>query len=346
MQIGALTAFLSYLMQILMSVMMATFMLMMVPRAAVCAERIGEVLDTESSVVAAGRARSPSVPRPRRARAARRRVPLPGRRGAGAARHHASAPRPGETTAVIGSTGAGKTTLLSLVPRLFDATGGAVLVDGVDVRELDPDVLWSRIGARAAAAVPVLRHGRQQPALRQPGRHRRGAVARPGDRPGPRLRRGDAGAAWTRRSRRAAPTSPAASGSGWRSPGRWSAGRRSTCSTTRSPRSTSPPTPRCGRRCGRSPPTPRSSSSPSGCPPSSTPTRSSCSRTARSSASARHDELLDDLPDVRRDRGVPAHRWRRRHERNEPNGAADRAVDRRPAAGRPRPAAAAAVRRG
>ena len=54
--------------------------------------------------------------------------------------------RPGQTTAIIGSTGAGKTTLLSIVPRLFDATGGAVRVDGVDVRDLEPDDLWARIG--------------------------------------------------------------------------------------------------------------------------------------------------------------------------------------------------------
>ncbi|MCW2643042.1 MAG: multidrug transporter ATP-binding protein [Dactylosporangium sp.] len=143
-QIGALTAFLSYLMQILMSVMMATFMLMMVPRAAVCAERIVEVLDTESSVAPA---RHPVTELPARGDLELRNVQFqyPG----------AAAPvllgisfraEAGRTTAIIGSTGAGKTTLLSLVPRLFDVTGGAVLVDGVDVRELDQDLLWSRIG--------------------------------------------------------------------------------------------------------------------------------------------------------------------------------------------------------
>ena len=143
-QIGALTAFLSYLVQILMSVMMATFMLMMVPRAAVCAERITEVLDTDSSVLAPENA----VTEVR----GRGEVEL---RGVQFQYPGAEVPvlcdvsltaEPGRTTAIIGSTGAGKTTLLSLIPRLFDVTAGSVLVDGVDVRELDFDVLWNRIG--------------------------------------------------------------------------------------------------------------------------------------------------------------------------------------------------------
>ncbi|WP_103380362.1 ABC transporter ATP-binding protein [Pseudonocardia dioxanivorans] len=144
MQIGALTAFLAYLLQILMAVMMATFMAIMIPRASVCAERITEVLDTESSVA------PPAAP-----------VTPAGRQGvlefdhATFAYPGAAAPvlrditftaLPGRTTAIIGSTGAGKTTLISMVPRLFDATGGAVRVDGVDVRELEPEDLWGRIG--------------------------------------------------------------------------------------------------------------------------------------------------------------------------------------------------------
>ncbi len=144
MQVGSLTAFLTYLVQILMSVMMATFMLVMVPRAAVCADRIQEVLDTDSSVV------PPSEPvRPERIRGE---VELRGVEFSypGAAepvlRDISFTARPGQTTAVIGSTGAGKSTLLNLVPRLFDATGGGVYVDGVDVRTLDPEVLWSCIG--------------------------------------------------------------------------------------------------------------------------------------------------------------------------------------------------------
>jgi ATP-binding cassette subfamily B multidrug efflux pump len=143
MQVGALTAFLAYLVQILMAVMMASFMLMMVPRAAVCADRITEVLDTDSSVV------PPSDPVTRPTGSGLR------MRGVSFTYPGAEAPvlrdvdldaRPGRTLAVIGSTGAGKTTLVNLVPRLFDVTGGVVEVAGVDVRRLDPDVLWSRIG--------------------------------------------------------------------------------------------------------------------------------------------------------------------------------------------------------
>ena len=144
MEIGALTAFLSYLIQILWSVMMATFMLVMIPRAAVSSDRIAEVLDTESSVV----------------------LPISGvnevdRRGeleltdVGFMYPGATHPvlddvsfvtRPGQITAIIGSTGAGKTTLLTLIPRLIDTTEGRVLVDGVDVRDLDADTLWPKIG--------------------------------------------------------------------------------------------------------------------------------------------------------------------------------------------------------
>jgi ATP-binding cassette subfamily B multidrug efflux pump len=143
-QIGAMTAFLAYLMQILFSVMMATFMVMMVPRAAVSAERIGDVLGTETSVVlpvdgvrtlsAHGELKLTDVE-----------FSYPGA-DAPVLRRVSFAARPGQTTAVIGSTGAGKTTLISLVPRLFDATGGTVEVDGVDVRALDPEALWRRVG--------------------------------------------------------------------------------------------------------------------------------------------------------------------------------------------------------
>jgi len=144
MQIGSLTAFLSYLMQILMSVMMATFMVIMVPRASVCAERIEEVLDTESSVVPPAvpvtELRTPGVLSFRDVTFSYPGADSPVLRGVS---FDALA---GRTTAIIGSTGAGKTTLLSLVPRLFDVTSGVVGVDGVDVRELEPDLLWSRIG--------------------------------------------------------------------------------------------------------------------------------------------------------------------------------------------------------
>ncbi|MFJ6566404.1 ABC transporter ATP-binding protein [Streptomyces sp. NPDC091292] len=144
MQIGALTAFLAYLMQIVMSVMMATFMFMMVPRAEVCAERIQEVLDTDSSVV------PPSEPVRQLRGHGHLELRETGFRYPGAEepvlRGIDLVARPGETTAVIGSTGSGKSTLLGLVPRLFDATDGAVLVNGVDVRTIDPKVLAKTVG--------------------------------------------------------------------------------------------------------------------------------------------------------------------------------------------------------
>lgn len=144
MQIGALTAFLSYLIQILMGVMMATFMATMIPRAAVSAGRIQEVLDTTSSV-------GESV-QPLHIKVARAGVELvdvdfhyPGAENA--VLHDVSfTAEPGRTTAIIGSTGAGKTTLVGLVPRLFDVSSGRVKVGGVDVRDLALDDLWSRIG--------------------------------------------------------------------------------------------------------------------------------------------------------------------------------------------------------
>jgi ATP-binding cassette, subfamily B, multidrug efflux pump len=144
MQIGSLTAFLNYLVQILMAVMMATLMSTMIPRASVCADRIVEVLDTESSVVPAAR---PVVPQGREGTLVFDRAGFhyPGA-DAPVLREVSLTARPGTTTAVIGSTGAGKTTLLSMVPRLFDVTAGAVTVDGVDVREMDLEELWSRIG--------------------------------------------------------------------------------------------------------------------------------------------------------------------------------------------------------
>jgi len=144
MQIGALTAFLSYIAYILFAVMMSTMMFVMVPRAVVSADRIGEVLTTGTSVL------PPVEPVPLRGvrpgllelRGVEFRYP-----GAEEAVLHNVdlVAEPGRTTAIIGSTGSGKTTLLNLVPRLFDVTEGAVLVDGVDVRDLDPEELWSQV---------------------------------------------------------------------------------------------------------------------------------------------------------------------------------------------------------
>ncbi len=144
MQVGALTAFLTYLIQILMAVLMATFIAVILPRATVSADRIGEVLETASSVVL------PASPVTELA--TRGRVEL---RGVGFEYPGAAEPvlhdidlvaEPGTVTAIIGSTGAGKTTLVTLLPRLIDTTAGQVLIDGVDVRDLDPDTLWARIG--------------------------------------------------------------------------------------------------------------------------------------------------------------------------------------------------------
>ncbi len=144
LELGSLVAYLTYLIQILMAVVMATFMISMIPRAAVAADRISEVLETESSVDI------PIDP-----------ITEVSERGTlefdDVSFHYGGADQPvlsnvsfraeaGQTTAIIGSTGSGKTTLVDLIPRLFDATSGAVLVDGVDVRRLDPDLLWSKVG--------------------------------------------------------------------------------------------------------------------------------------------------------------------------------------------------------
>jgi len=142
--VGSLMAYLSYLVQILMSVVMASFVVSMIPRAAVAAGRIQEVLDTESTV------RPPTSP----VTEVRTHGALEFR---GVGFHYPGAEHsvlsdisfrtePGQTTAIIGSTGAGKSTLVNLIPRLFDATAGTVLVGDVDVRELDPDVLTHSIG--------------------------------------------------------------------------------------------------------------------------------------------------------------------------------------------------------
>ena len=145
MEVGALVAFLSYIAFILMGVMMTTMMFVMVPRAMVSAERIGEILDAEPTVVEPER---PVVfPAEGRGRIELRGVEFRYPGAEKAVLHGVDlVAEPGSTTAIIGSTGSGKSTLLNLVPRLFDVTGGAVLVDGVDVRDVALEDLWSRIG--------------------------------------------------------------------------------------------------------------------------------------------------------------------------------------------------------
>ncbi|ANE03592.1 ABC transporter ATP-binding protein [Corynebacterium crudilactis] len=143
-QIGTLFAFLQYIMQILMGVMMAAFMFVMVPRAAVSADRVGEVLHATLSVKAPEK---PITPAKSTGEIVFNKATFafPG----------ADEPvlnsvsfqvKPGSTTAIIGSTGAGKSTLIGLVPRLFDATEGVITVDGTNVRDFEPLELWSRIG--------------------------------------------------------------------------------------------------------------------------------------------------------------------------------------------------------
>lgn len=144
LQIGQLTAFLNYLMQILMSVMMTTMLIFLVPRAKVCADRIAEVLDTESTVVWSENGRT-DLDGHGHMRLTDVSFTYPG------AEHPVLDKisfeiMPGQTTAIIGSTGAGKSTLVNLIPRLYDATTGTVEIDDVNVRDADPDTLWARVG--------------------------------------------------------------------------------------------------------------------------------------------------------------------------------------------------------
>ena len=143
-QIGQMTAFLNYLIQILISVMMSTMLLFLAPRSAVSADRILEVLDTEPTVAPPT---DPVSPQELTGVVEFRDVTFtyPGAEDPVLANVSFTL-APGRTTAIIGSTGSGKSTLVNLIPRLYDVSGGEVLVDGVDVRHLDPDALWSRIG--------------------------------------------------------------------------------------------------------------------------------------------------------------------------------------------------------
>jgi ATP-binding cassette subfamily B multidrug efflux pump len=146
MQVGSLVAFLTYFTLILMNVMMGMFVALMAPRAAVCAERIVEVLDTEPTV------KAPPTPAHEADFAIAGALDL---RDVGFRYPGADEPvldgiafssQPGQTTAIVGSTGAGKTTLINLMARLVDVTSGGVLIDGIDIRDMEPDALWRRIG--------------------------------------------------------------------------------------------------------------------------------------------------------------------------------------------------------
>ena len=216
MQVGSLIAFLVYFAQILMAVMMATMTLMVLPRASVCAERINEVLSLDAGGQQPGQSGAAGY----------------GMRGVvrldGATFRYPGADRavlqdisltalPGTTTAIVGSTGSGKSTLVSLICRLYDVTSGAVLVDGVDVR--DHDIERTLVGHRAGAAarLPVLRDRRRQPAYR---RGRTQPTTRCGTRCGSRLPTSSCAHTTTGcrcGSPRAVSISPAGSGSGWRS---------------------------------------------------------------------------------------------------------------------------------
>ena len=143
-EVGTLVAFMTYLMQILMGIVMASFMIMMIPRAAVCAERISEVLATDPSLAVDADPVS-DFPRPGEVEMRHVRMTYPGAEEPALDGISFTA-RPGQTVAVVGSTGSGKTTLINLIPRLLEVSGGAVLVGGVDVRRAEPEALWSQLG--------------------------------------------------------------------------------------------------------------------------------------------------------------------------------------------------------
>ncbi|WP_253270019.1 ABC transporter ATP-binding protein, partial [Actinomyces sp. oral taxon 170] len=166
-EVGTLVAFMSYLMQILMGIVMASFMTIMIPRAAVCAERISEVLATAPAIVSAPGAVTA--------------FPVPGRvemrdvtfvyEGADARvlAEVSFTVQPGTTTAIVGSTASGKSTIVRLLARLLEASSGQVLVGGVDVREADPEALWAQLGLVpqapflfAGTVASNLRLGRQE----------------------------------------------------------------------------------------------------------------------------------------------------------------------------------------
>jgi ATP-binding cassette subfamily B protein len=145
MQVGSLIAFLAYFAQILMAVLMATMTLVVLPRASVCAERITEVLATVPAIENPQQPKFPPHPISGRVVLDGLTFTYPGA-DSPVLRDISLIARPGTTTAVVGSTGSGKSTLVSLICRLYDATAGSVLIDGIDVRDYDTERLWSAIG--------------------------------------------------------------------------------------------------------------------------------------------------------------------------------------------------------
>ncbi len=221
MPIGNLTAFLQYIMQILFAIMTAVIMFVMVPRAAVSAGRIREVLDTQPSIADPADARSP-----RSAAAevefARRHVRLPGRRGARSCATSRSTPDPGETTAIVGLHGQRQVARsINLLPRFYDVTGGAVLHRRRRRPRAGPPGAVAADRDDPAEGVPVQRHDRvatcataTQTATDEELWHALDIAQ------GTRVREPTCPSSSSRRSPRAAPTSRAASGSGSRSPAR------------------------------------------------------------------------------------------------------------------------------
>ena len=233
MPIGDLFAFIQYAYLILFSVLMATIMFVFVPRAAAAGERIQAVLDTVPSVVA------PEQPVAGTVAAGLVELRDVEFRYPGAEEpvlsHISFTAQPGQMTAIVGSTGSGKSTLINLIPRLYDATAGAVLVDGVDVREYEPQDLWRRIGLVPQSAflfsgsvADNLRYGR--PDATDEELWHLSTSLRPPSSCG-RCRRNS-----RRRSRRRGPACRAASASVWPSAGPWPSRPASTSSTTASRR--------------------------------------------------------------------------------------------------------------
>lgn len=166
-EVGTLVAFMTYLMQILMGIVMASFMTMMIPRAAVCAERISEVLETDTSLTVPPDATT-VFPAPGALELRGVRFTYPGAQEP-VLDDISFVARPGTTVAVVGSTGAGKTTLVNLVARLLEVTSGEVVVGGIDVRRAEPEALWAQLGVVpqkpflfAGTVASNLRLGRQE----------------------------------------------------------------------------------------------------------------------------------------------------------------------------------------